>query len=338
MWRIGRAFAVGDYERSLRTTSLPAADAIYTQSLEFGLAYRRLNSGTPIIAHTGHVLAHREAEEESALGQPWKAIDVRLADSIEQKGYRSGGWQHIVSTRLVAETRSKHFGLRKGYFKVRPLGVDVARFSDVSERAITREQLGIGIDECVVVVVARLVKWKNIDWLIRAVPALPDNVHVLIVGDGPEKSALRAQLPASDSHRVHFVGHQNPVRYLAAGDIFALPSAIESFGIAYAEAMSMGLPCIGLRYSPPEHLSSAEEVVESGISGVVVSTETEFQMILKDLCSDVAKRTAMGEAAKLRARAFFSVDAYAQFLETVIEDKMSSDAEFERVSGRPVRA
>ena len=315
LWRVGRLFTVPDVQRALAETSLPAADLVYTQSLEMGLAYRALNPSTPIVAHLGHVLAGREAREESDLAQPWRRLDVMLADYLERKAYASPPWRHVVSTPLVAKARCEHFGLPADFFQVQPLCVDVERFGDRSARAETRRRLSIGDDDCVIVSVARMVRWKNLDWLIRAMPALPANARLLLVGEGAERAALERAVPPALRDRVHFTGHCDPVPMLAAGDVFALPSAIESFGVAYAEAMAMGLPCVGLRYRPPLHLSSAEDVVEPGTSGFVVSDEAELQDVLRTLCNDAALRARSGAAARARAHRFFSQDAYASFVE-----------------------
>jgi glycosyltransferase involved in cell wall biosynthesis len=261
------------------------------------------------------VLAGREAREESDLRQPWRALDVALADRLERAAYSSPHWHHVVSTPLVAKARSEHFGLPQGFFRVQPLCVDIERFGDRSSRAETRRSLGFQDDDCAIVSVARMVGWKNLDWLVRAMMVLPQSARLLLVGDGAERSALEHSVPREVKDRVHFTGHCDPVPFLAAGDVFALPSAIESFGVAYAEAMAMGLPCVGLRYDPPLHLSSAEDVIEPGISGFVVSDEAELQGVLRNLCNDPNLRLQGGAAARARAHRFFSEDAYASFVE-----------------------
>ncbi len=75
---------------------------------------------------------------------------------------------------------------------------------------------------------------------------------LLIVGDGPDRSRLRAMargLGVSD--RVVFTGavpHAQVPAYLDAGDVFAMPARsrwfglqVEAFGIVYAEAQACGL-------------------------------------------------------------------------------------------------
>jgi glycosyltransferase involved in cell wall biosynthesis len=172
----------------------------------------------------------------------------------------------------------------------------------------------------VIVTVARMVRWKNLDWLVRALAHLPGDSHLVLVGDGPERASLEAAVRPSLRERVHFVGHTPPGSWLAAGDAFALPSTIESFGVAYAEAMLMGLPCIGLRYAPPDVLSSAREVIGAGDGGLLVGDEHEFVRALELLAGDRALRRTMGQRAKSIALRRYTGDSYAAFLEQLVSD------------------
>jgi glycosyltransferase involved in cell wall biosynthesis len=156
---------------------------------------------------------------------------------------------------------------------------------------------------------------------------------MLFAGDGPDREALERATPPDLRARVHFVGHTDPVPYLAASDVFALPSAIESFGVAYAEAMAMGLPCVGLRYDPPAYLSSAEDVISHGETGFVVDNEQEFVTVLSGLANDKAGREAAGTRARARARASFSDTSYVDFLENLVAD-LHSHPERSSLQGR----
>jgi glycosyltransferase involved in cell wall biosynthesis len=315
VWRMGRALHVRQYEAALREAVLPAADQVYTQSVEFGLAYRRHNIKTPVISHLGHVIASRDAKEESSLPEPWRSIDAFFADRFDRWSYGQPRWTHVVSTKLVADVRCRAFGLPDDFFKVQPLGIDVNRFSPRGRRNAIRSEIGLERDDVAIVCVARLVNWKNHSWIIRAMRNLPPRCIALMVGDGPERERLSSSVPPEMRHRIRFTGHQDPLPYLEASDVFALPSTIESFGVAYAEAMCMGLPCIGLRCSPPQVLSSAQEVIQDGVTGFVVEDERDFLSKLQHLCTDTDARIRMGTAARAWALERFDVDTYAAFLE-----------------------
>ena len=89
------------------------------------------------------------------------------------------------------------------------------------------------------------------------------NVKLIMVGDGPERSACyyRAeQLNVKDD--VIFVGKQaNIADYLGVADVFLLPSELESFGLAALEAQACEVPVIATR------IGGIPEVVSEGETG-----------------------------------------------------------------------
>ena len=80
---------------------------------------------------------------------------------------------------------------------------------------------------------------------------------------------------------------------------FVLPSLIESFGLVYAEAMLMGLPCIGMKNNPPVVLSSSEDVIMNGRSGYVISDVDELVQRLDTLIEDEQLRPGRGSMHEL---------------------------------------
>jgi glycosyltransferase involved in cell wall biosynthesis len=319
-WRFGRALLARDYAQALSEAALPPADVVYTRWMEAGLGFSRLHPNVPLICHSGHVLAHREAIEDSSLPQFWRALDSRIAERMERSCYARENWTHVVSTRLVREARAAYFRLNRQMFLTQPLCVDTDRFAAAGSRDAVRAQIGASADTFVIVTVARMVRWKNLDWLVRAIEHLPGDTRLVLVGDGPDRAALEAAVRPRVRDRVHFAGHVAPGPWLAAGDAFALPSTIESFGVAYAEAMLTGLPCVGLRYAPPSVLSSAGEVIRDGDGGLLVSDEQEFVRALELLAGDRVLRLAMGQRAKSIAARRYTGDSYAAFLEQLVSD------------------
>ena len=89
------------------------------------------------------------------------------------------------------------------------------------------------------------------------------NAHLLMVGDGPDLDAAsrRAQEHGLEA-RVHFLGEQDQVLpLLSIADVFLLPSAQESFGLAALEAMACEVPVVA------SNVGGLPEVIDHGRNG-----------------------------------------------------------------------
>ncbi len=87
--------------------------------------------------------------------------------------------------------------------------------------------------------------------------------HLLMIGEGPEHfQAYQSSVELGVSNKVTFldsVFHLPP--YLAAADIFLMPSISESFGLAALEAMACGTPVIASK------VGGLPEVIDHGVDG-----------------------------------------------------------------------
>ena len=105
---------------------------------------------------------------------------------------------------------------------------------------------------------------KGFDILIRAyaevIQTRPD-IHLTIMGDGPELNAIRslaAELKLDEGDSAGMVTFTGPfvrsefAEALNHSDVFVLASRSETFGIVYAEALAAGVPVIATKCGGPE--------------------------------------------------------------------------------------
>ena len=189
-------------------------------------------------------------------------------------------------------------------------GVDVNQFQPSKiHRNLIRKQLNIK-DDCVIFLfVGRLKKEKGIFELIEAfknVSEQHNDVALLIVG--PDEEELKQELVSrleTSKEFVRFIDFTKvPEQYMAASDVFVLPSYREGFGSVIIEAASCGLPSIG---SNIYGLSDAIKLEETGFLVPVRSSKPLEEVMLK-LVNNDKLRNEMGTNARKRAIYHFSQD------------------------------
>lgn len=155
------------------------------------------------------------------------------------------------------------------------------------------------------------------DRIRRAVPA-----RLLLVGDGPElATAYRVGRELGISDLLHIVGAQEEVvPLLSVSDLFLLPSAQESFGLAALEAMACEVPVVA------SNVGGLPEVIEDGVSGFLHPPEALDAMAESavGLLTDPVARARMGEAACRRVREQFCVERVVPMYESCYRELLDA--------------
>ncbi|MHC1755223.1 MAG: glycosyltransferase [Methanosarcina sp.] len=157
-------------------------------------------------------------------------------------------WVLSNSRYVVAESSNIKDNALKHYNIEKDINIIPLAYEPVIFEKINRKNLGLYENIFYTISIGRLVKRKGFEFLIKAIKNTPDNVHALIIGEGPEKDNLvnlAKELNISD--RIHFLGFVSEIekfQYLQNSDIYVLSSLHEGFGIVLQEAMQVGLPII----------------------------------------------------------------------------------------------
>jgi glycosyltransferase involved in cell wall biosynthesis len=202
--------------------------------------------------------------------------------------------------------------VRKLYF-----GLDLAAFATPAEPLPRPEGCGF-----LVGYVGRLLPMKGIDTLIEALAALPEDVHLSLVGGGPDRERLEALLAGKGlTHRarIHSAvpSAEVPAR-LTGLDALVLPSRTtrawkEQYGRVLVEAMAAGVPVLGSSSGAiPEVIGDAGIVFPEGDAA-------DLAHHLARLRSDEAERARLGDAGRTR-KELFTAETFAGNLDAFLRE------------------
>jgi L-malate glycosyltransferase len=185
-------------------------------------------------------------------------------------------------------------------------GLDLADWNGASSPPKTSGEL-------LVATVGNIRRVKGHDVFIKAAASIAPhfpNVSFSIAGDVlepdyfAELQTLVRDLNLAD--RFHFSGDVTDLReYLAAADIFVLPSRSEGFSNAIVEAMAASLPVVAT------NVGGNAEAVQDGITGFIVPSEdpAALSAAITRLLSDPSQAKTMGVAGKALAAENFTTEA-----------------------------
>ncbi|TRD10518.1 glycosyltransferase family 4 protein [Erythrobacter insulae] len=144
---------------------------------------------------------------------------------------------------------------------------------------------------------------KQLPMLVEAIRDLPENWHLVILGEGPERDAIQdAALRHDISDRVHLPGAvADPASVIGLFDIFALSSKSEQFPLSVVEAMAAGLPI-----AAPDVGDVKGIVADKNRPFIAVPNDTNaLSIMLAELAENPALRTEIGAQNRAKAAEFF---------------------------------
>jgi glycosyltransferase involved in cell wall biosynthesis len=224
-----------------------------------------------VYVNHGVILASMRARGNAAwlmVRNPFHVF-IHLRDRIRYRG-RTHRAVVVLSRQDVAELRDSYGRVRPRMVEI-PNGVDLERFRPPSpeERVEARSALGLGTEERVAVFIGHEFHRKGLRYAIEGLRHAP-SVLLLIVGGSDdiiaEANASAQELGVGD--RVLFVGPRHDLApFLAASDMFVLPSAYEANALVVLEALASGLPVVTTR------VGYAPEIVVDGDNGYLVDRD-----------------------------------------------------------------
>jgi glycosyltransferase involved in cell wall biosynthesis len=149
------------------------------------------------------------------------------------------------------------------------LTLEVSR--DPEQRALLREELGLGANQWMLLSIGRMDRWKAYEVLLEAFAALEPALaaKLVLVGDGELRQALQEQVVRLGlAARVIMTGYRKDIgRLLGAADLFVISSRKEGLPMILLEAMAAGLPIISTA------VGAIPTVIRHGEEGLLVPAE-----------------------------------------------------------------
>lgn len=208
----------------------------------------------------------------------------------------------ITPSRFVKRMAVSRQGIPEHKIVVIPHGIDLERFTPGNQPRYGR-----------ILFVGRLVELKGLHHLIEAVSRIQEQfpeLHLVVVGDGPDRSLYENLATRKLGARCRFLGAQphDAVRdEMQKAYVFSMPSIsmpngeAESFGMVFLEAQACGLPVVAYA------VGGIPEVVAHGTTGFLAEEGdvTALAQYLKAFLEDPDLRDEMGRAGPLWVKAHF---------------------------------
>jgi len=192
---------------------------------------------------------------------------------------------------------------------------------DPDELGATREEaraeLGLDPSRRYVLTICRLMVWKGVDGILRALTALPEDVHLLIAGDGDMEDAWkRLAVELGLEGRATFLGNVPHARiplYIRAADVFVLNSRYEGLSHTLLEVLHLGTPMIA------SAVCGNPEVVEDEVNGLLIDPRdpSALAQAISRVLEDPALVRRFDEACRERRERFSREGTFAEVEEVL---------------------
>jgi glycosyltransferase involved in cell wall biosynthesis len=188
-----------------------------------------------------------------------------------------------------------------------------------------RRTLKLPDNSKIVLCIARLAVQKGHADLLtawEAVQAVHPDAHLLIVGDGEQRTGLtRTANQRAGCNTIHFIGRREDVPdLLAMSDLVVLPTRGEGLPNVLLEAMAAGRPVVAT------NVGGIPELVIDGTTGLLVppSNPDALSRMIITLLSDPERARIMGHAGRERVAKHFPIGTMVKRTETLYTELLQS--------------
>ena len=211
----------------------------------------------------------------------------------------------IVNSRS-AEELGKSLGFAPDRMSMIPNGHEVDEYRRIIDRERIRASVGVGLQERMLLCVGRLIASKRVCDAVAAMELLQEPVKLVIVGDGPERGALQADVSRRGLNgKVVLAGERgNVADLLLAADCFLFPSESEGLPNALIEACLAGLPIVACR------VGGVSDVVKDRETALLVPPRSPSALAaaVRRLLTDQHEAERLATTAQIRAKNRYGIE------------------------------
>jgi len=198
--------------------------------------------------------------------------------------------------------------------------------TSAEQKRVLQRELGLNPDAFIIGSVCNIRPWKAVAFVAEIVASLDTArpvIFAVVGGWRSTHSQYIEKIRAAGGERLALLGHiPQAERVMPAFDLYTTPTYLpgESFGMAFAEAMSHGVPGITMNYG------ASAEVCDHGHTGYALpENKSVWRRHILELIENDALRTSMGQAARQRIAERFSPENrasdYFRIYQTAIEER-----------------
>jgi len=260
------------------------------------------------------------AREEAA----WRGLELRaLAGRLESLVLDSADRCVAVSGELRSQVLEAAPSARVAVVEN---GAETSYFRTLPDQSTARRQLGLPRNARLIVFVGALRRWHGIDVAVASLSRLPHDVHLAVVGDGPERVTLEAAAAAAGvADRTHWLGHRPHKEIavaLAAGDVAVAPYPnLEQFAFSplkLFEYLAAGIPVVA------SDIGQVRIVLSDGELGRLVHPGDDRALAEGVLEAFLPEARLRAERARDHALRAHSWDARAERIERELSEAIAS--------------
>jgi glycogen synthase len=219
-----------------------------------------------------------------------------------------------VSHRIAGDLRVRAPELASARLEVIPNPVHVAALRQVARVPPRDSHLA---EQLYAIYVGKLAPNKGTSYLVDVIRQADLDWPLVIVGDGPERSAVETAAKAS-GRRIEFTGwldKDEATRLLAGASLLIFPSrGPESLSRVLIEAGALGIPIAAM------DTGGTSDIIEHGVTGLLSSTPEALAADVRRLRLDETLRRTLGEQARAKIRRDFDADGVVARIEALYRE------------------